>query len=219
MERKPSEETHFGGGHFGGGHCSGDHSSGDTARPEEAGWEDEQAAPASTELDGPPEPLDYRLEVIRSAKRRKYVAYQLVDGVLRVRIPDWMSAEEEKLAVGDAIAVTRRKYQSAHVDLAERARSLAHKHDLPLPVSIRWSSARSRWGSCVGARGRILISDRLAGFPPWVLDYVIVHELAHLVVRHHGPDFWALVQRYPLAERAEGYLLAASQGRAELCRP
>jgi predicted metal-dependent hydrolase len=48
----------------------------------------------------------------------------------------------------------------------------------------------------------------LAKEPPWVLDYVIVHELAHLHVSGHGQAFWELVNRYPLAERARGFLMA-----------
>jgi predicted metal-dependent hydrolase len=68
----------------------------------------------------------------------------------------------------------------------------------------------SRWGSCTPATGDIRLSDRLARFPTWVLDYVIVHELAHLVVPDHSADFWKLVARYPKAERARGYLIAKS---------
>jgi predicted metal-dependent hydrolase len=48
----------------------------------------------------------------------------------------------------------------------------------------------------------------LAKEPSWVLDYVIVHELAHLHVRGHDKAFWELVNRYPLAERARGFLIA-----------
>jgi hypothetical protein len=48
----------------------------------------------------------------------------------------------------------------------------------------------------------------LASEPGWVLDYVIVHELAHLDVPRHGPAFWSIVNRYPRAERARGFLMA-----------
>jgi len=67
---------------------------------------------------------------------------------------------------------------------------------------------RKQWGSCDTITHAIRISTRLAAYPPWVLDYVIVHELAHLVVADHSPAFAAIVDRYPRAERARGYLLA-----------
>jgi hypothetical protein len=54
----------------------------------------------------------------------------------------------------------------------------------------------------------VRISSRLSREPGWVIDYVIVHELAHLSVSGHGPRFWRLVERYPLAERARGFLMA-----------
>jgi predicted metal-dependent hydrolase len=54
----------------------------------------------------------------------------------------------------------------------------------------------------------VRISTRVAAFPSWVLDYVIVHEIAHLVVPGHDARFWALVDQYPRAERAKGFLIA-----------
>jgi hypothetical protein len=57
----------------------------------------------------------------------------------------------------------------------------------------------------------IRISNKLANLPQWVEDYVIVHELAHLIEPNHGPRFKILVHRYPLAERAIGFLMASER--------
>ena len=153
--------------------------------------------------------------VIRSSKRRKTAQARLVEGRLEVRIPARSSKAEERRLV----EVFRRRFEqagsSAEVDLAARARRLAKQLDLPVPTEIRWVSNQAhRWGSCTPSTGVIRISDRMADFPPWVVDHVIVHELAHLVERRHGPAFQALANRYPLAERAEGYLLAKTGGVA-----
>lgn len=151
------------------------------------------------------------VEVIRSSKRRKTAQARMVDGVLQVRIPGRASkAEEERL-----VALFRKRFRHAaeaeRIDLVPRARTLARRFDLPVPTEIRWvSNQQHRWGSCSPHRGDIRITDRLTRAPGWVLDHVIVHELAHLVEADHGERFRALVARNPLAERAEGYLLALS---------
>ena len=104
-----------------------------------------------------------------------------------------------------------RRERCATVDLPDRAAALARRYRLPKPASIRWSSSMARqWGSCTVADRSIRISDTVAEFPPWVLDYVIVHELSHLECPEHSPEFWEFVARYPKAERARGYLLAKS---------
>jgi predicted metal-dependent hydrolase len=97
------------------------------------------------------------------------------------------------------------------IDLTARAASLAHRYGLPTPGDIRWSDdMRTRWGSCTPDDGTIRISTRVAAFPDWVVDYVVIHELAHLRVPGHGEAFWQLVHRYAKAERAIGYLIARS---------
>lgn len=152
-----------------------------------------------------------QVEVIRSPKRRKTAQARMVDGVLQVRIPSRASkAEEQRL-----VALFQKRFRHAadveQIDLTKRARVLARRFDLPVPDEIRWvTNQQHRWGSCSPHRREIRITDRLSTAPGWVLDHVIVHELAHLVEADHGPAFHALVARNPLAERAEGYLLALS---------
>lgn len=151
--------------------------------------------------------------VIRSPKRRKTAQARLVDGVLEVRIPARSSKAEERRLVEVFRTRFERSTSSTQVDLMARAKKLARQLDLPVPTEIRWVSNQAhRWGSCTPSTGVIRISDRMADYPPWVVDHVIVHELAHLVERRHGPAFQALANRYPLAERAEGYLLAKTGG-------
>ena len=135
----------------------------------------------------------------------------MVDGCLEVLIPARMSEREEAHWVEQMQRRFLRQVDAERIDLDRRATALARRYDLPAPSSIRWvSNQRHRWGSCSPWNGEIRISDRLAAWPVWVLDYVIVHELAHLREAGHGPRFQALVDRYPRAERARGFLIAKS---------
>ncbi len=149
------------------------------------------------------------VRVIRSARRRKTAAARLVDGVIEVRVPAGISAAEETRLVERLTARVAGRRARSDADLVARAATLARRHDLPRPTGIRWvENQTTRWGSCTPATGEIRLSHRLAGFPDWVVDYVIVHELAHLVEAGHGPAFWEIVGRYPLTERARGFLIA-----------
>lgn len=149
------------------------------------------------------------VRVIRSSKRQKTVSARMVDGVLVVRVPAWTTSDEEQALVDKVLVRFDEKRRCGRLPLEPRARELAARFGLPEPRSIEWSSRqRFRWGSCTTGSGDIRISSRLADAPGWVLDHVIVHELAHLVVADHSPEFHALVNRNPNAERAEGYLLA-----------
>ncbi len=147
--------------------------------------------------------------MVRSARRRKTVQAREVKGILRISIPATMTTTEEQRWVAEMLRRVERRSATAQIDLADRATELAKRYDLPLPSHIRWSDQQEwRWGSCTPAERSIRISNRLGKEPRWVLDYVIVHELAHLVVASHDRRFWALVNRYPRAERARGFLMA-----------
>ena len=149
------------------------------------------------------------VEVVRSSRRRKTVEAWEVGGVLRVSIPARMSRAEEQHWVSEMVRRFERRRSSDHIDLRSRVAALARRYELPHPRSVEWSDRqRSLWGSCTPELRSIRLSSRLAREPGWVLDYVIVHELAHLADATHGPQFWALVNRYPRTERARGWLMA-----------
>ncbi len=151
----------------------------------------------------------YPVEVIRSDRRHKTVSARIVDGVIRVRIPAWMTADDERTFVDDIVRRIEQQRRSDSIDIEARARRLADEYDLPQPESVRWSTTQhQRWGSCTIETGEIRVSDRLVDVPPWVLDHVMIHELAHLLVPDHSPAFDALLARNPLSERATGYLMA-----------
>jgi predicted metal-dependent hydrolase len=153
------------------------------------------------------------VEVIRSKRRKRTVGAQVRGGVLQITVPSWASSAEEAHWVETMTRRFSRQRSAERIDLAQRAADLARRYQLPVPGEIRWvSNMRERWGSCTPGTGTIRISDRMAAFPGWVLDYVVVHELAHLRHADHSAAFHELEHRYPKAERAIGFLIAKSGG-------
>ena len=158
------------------------------------------------------DPVPLELRVVRSARRRRTISARRRDGVIEVIVPLGMHASEEAMWVNRM----RRRIERAEAGpsdegLARRAQALSRKYFAGelRPVSVRWSEQQQqRWGSCTVDTGSIRLSARMQKFPAWVVDYVLVHELAHLRYQSHGPRFWSLVNRYPLTERARGYLIA-----------
>jgi predicted metal-dependent hydrolase len=147
------------------------------------------------------------VEIVRSARRTRTVEAQIVNGTIRVHVPARMKQADVERYTAELVARLQRAEASDRIDLTARAAALARRYELPLPRSIRFvENQKSQWGSCTPASGEIRLSSRLTQFPPWVLDYVIVHELAHLVEFHHNARFRALVDRFPKAERARGFL-------------
>lgn len=157
------------------------------------------------------------VRVIGSRRRRRTVQARLRSGVLEVLVPESMSARERSQWVEVMRLRIERQLQRAQPSdqrLAERAQVLNRRY---LGGRLRWNSIAfaeqgRRWGSCTYTAGVIRISSRAARLPAWVLDYLLVHELAHLEHADHGPAFWEMVMRYPLTERARGYLMAVDHG-------
>lgn len=129
-----------------------------------------------------------------------------------VLMPARFSRAEERQWVAhmlDRLAAREQRRRPGDDRLLARAQALSARYldGAAVPSSVRWvDNQRGRWGSCTPADGSIRLSRRLLGMPAWVLDYVIVHELAHLIMPDHGLRFWRLVAGYPKAERARGYL-------------
>lgn len=164
--------------------------------------------------------VDLPVRITVSDRRKKTISAKIVDGVLDVRVPSSVTTAVRDAHIRDLAKRLARKRASTEVDLEKRAAILAKRYGLPKPTTITWSSRQNtRWGSCTPSTGAVRISDRMSEMPLWVVDYVIVHELAHLVHPDHSADFHALVARYPRVERAEGFLEAVSLGFADRRSP
>ena len=134
-----------------------------------------------------------------------------------VLMPAGLPRSEERRLISDMLTRLRRPgrrsgARTSDEELMRRATALSSKwlDGRPRPASVRWVPAMTtRWASCSPGSREIRISEALREVPSYVLDYVVVHELAHLVVPGgHPPQFWEAVRRYPRTERAMGYLEA-----------
>lgn len=175
--------------------------------------EPEQDAPvASDGVPGDSTTLTGDVEVRRSRRRRRTVTAYRQSGRTIVLIPARFTRAQEREWVDrmvEKLSAQERRRRPVDDELMVRALDLSRRYldGAPSPTSVAWSSQQNaRWGSCTPADGTIRLSDRLQGMPAWVIDYVLLHELAHLRVDGHGPQFWALLEAYPRTERARGFL-------------
>ena len=211
------------------------------ARPPRAG-EKRAAEPAPTTIAPPPadqlrpkaindepdaeapEPLSpdaLVLEVQVNRRLRRTYRWRIVGDHLIVERPERVSDRDLAATLTTirerAAAYLRRQTVGTDAALLARARRLLARYfpERPTLRAVGWSARQhKRHGSCSGGTGVIRLAAHLQRYPPWVVDYVLVHELAHLLHHDHSPAFWAVVNRYPLAERARGFLLACDLGFA-----
>jgi len=165
-----------------------------------------------------------QIEIRRSARRRRTAtAYRDNDKIvvlLPQRLGKAASEQITQSLVSRVLSREGRTGTSSDDRLAERAATLSRRYLEPLlghaprPASVSWvTNQSSRWGSCTAADGSIRLSHRLQPMPEWVSDYVLLHELAHLVQPDHSPQFWQLLAGHPRLERARGYLEGYQAGQ------
>ncbi len=164
------------------------------------------------QTDAVAEVADPLVEVRRSRRRKRTVSAYRRDGKVIVMIPDRFTRAEEAEWVAtmlDRLDRSERRRRRTDDQLMRRARELCadYLHGKVAPTSVRWvDNMTTRWASCTIATGEIRMSERLQPMPAWVVDYVLLHELAHLIEPSHNKRFWHWVDRFPRAERAKGYL-------------
>jgi predicted metal-dependent hydrolase len=159
-----------------------------------------------------------RIEIRRSARRRRTVSARCEGDTIVVLMPSGLSHETEQRLVRDVVGklerAQQRQVRGGDAQLMDRAARLSAQFlgGRAAPASVRWvPPMRSRWASCTPGDGTIRVSELLRDVPAYVLDYILVHELAHLIVPGgHTPQFWSVVNSYPRTERAIGYLEAYS---------
>lgn len=158
------------------------------------------------------------VEIRRSRRRTRTLTVFREQGRLVAVVPARITGQQVDELVPALVTrflakETRSRLPGGDPELHARATELAQRYLAPRlavplpPFQVSWvGNQHRRWGSCSPGSGRIRISDRLRRMPLWVGDYVILHELVHLVEPTHSARFWELLVGYPQAERARGFL-------------
>jgi predicted metal-dependent hydrolase len=157
------------------------------------------------------------VEIVRDGRLRTRIHWEWHGDRVRIRAPRRVSQRELDEHVAQIVEEVKRKRAKvrarADADLEALARKINRKYyDGEISWhSVRWvSNMKKRLGSCTTGGptdGDIRISDRVKGWPGWVVEYIVAHELAHRRHPNHSKDFWALVNRYPKTERARGFIM------------
>jgi hypothetical protein len=161
------------------------------------------------------------VEVRVSARRRKTSEAHWVGGRIVVSGPAHLSGEAREKTVAWLVdrLVAKHPLRTAigDAELMARAITLGNRYGIGArPTSVRWvTNQMSRWGSCSYHSGEIRLSHRLRSVPEWVLDAVLVHELAHLVHPNHSPAFHQLANGYPRHKDAGLFLHGFGLGLRE----
>ena len=156
-----------------------------------------------------------KIEVVRSPRRRKTITAERREGRVVVRLPAGLSRAEERTWVDTMVSRLEERERAERLNARRNLQRAADRLNRDyFDGRLRWRSIRyvtnqrDRYGSCTPEDGTIRISHRVAEFPTWVREYILLHEMAHLAIPDHSLRFWRLVDRFPMAERARGFLIA-----------
>jgi hypothetical protein len=156
------------------------------------------------------------VEIRASTRRKKTGTAHWSGSRIVVLIPARIKGRERTTFVDDLVdrLLTQRPQNSAgDASLEDRANQLAELfNDGVMPSSVRWvKNQQARWASCSPASREIRMSNRLRQCPEWVIDAVLVHELAHLQEVGHTPRFNEIANRFERQQESalflEGYAL------------
>lgn len=154
------------------------------------------------------------IEVRRSSRRKRTVSAHREGETIVITAPERMSQRLVSEYANELVERLRKREGATLSDDELLARALWLRMEFipeaPEPSTVNWSNRQQRqWGSCTPLDRSIRISSRLSRAPQYVIDYVLVHELAHLLHANHGTEFSALERRYPDIGRAEAFLAGA----------
>lgn len=152
------------------------------------------------------------IRVIRSSRRKRSISAYREQGAIVISVPAKLSNSKVSQVIPEMvekILSREAREKISDIELFDRAHALLRKY-LPeftvTPASVTWRAMNERWGSCTTVDRTIRISDRLNGAPEYVVDYLLVHELIHLQVADHGPQFELLLARFEESDKASAYL-------------
>lgn len=155
------------------------------------------------------------VKIIRSSRRYRTVSARMEKDLLVVSAPTVLSEERLKKIVADFKIKFERKRLKEELDRKQSLLEVAAKlnqryfgNKLKINSIEYVTGQNSKFGCCNCRNANIRISHRVGLMPEWVRDYVLIHEMAHLIEPNHSRAFWSIVSRYRLAERAKGYLMA-----------
>ncbi len=156
-----------------------------------------------------------KVEVKRSKKRKKTISARLDGDTMYIYAPvDIQEKELHKIINNFKKRFSRRNLKrelNKEQNLRDMFNKLNKKYfDEQIKVkSIEYvTNQKSKYGCCNYKKKTIRISHYLSQMPDWVRDYIIIHEMAHILEPNHSKAFWDIVYRYKLAERARGFLIA-----------